>query len=52
VQVDLERGRVLIHGHRSAVELIDALQEAGYPSMVSGAQAPAAAAKRTGCCCG
>ncbi len=52
VQVDLESGRVLVDGQRSEGELIAALQLAGYPSAVAGAQAPATAAKRTGCCCG
>ena len=51
VQVDLERGRVRVEGQRSEGELIAALQLAGYPGVVPGAQAPAAAARRTGCCC-
>ena len=58
VQVDLEHGRVQVDGQRSSAELIGALQEAGYPSVVAGAQAPAAAAttaavtaKKAGCCC-
>ena len=57
VQVDLEHGRVQVDGQRSSAELIGALQEAGYPSVVAGAQvsaAPtpdAAAAKKSGCCC-
>ena len=58
VQVDLEHGRVHVDGQRSAADLIGALQEAGYQSVVAGAQAPAAAtaaapaAKKAGCCCG
>lgn len=53
VQVELERGRVLVDGQRSSAELISALQEAGYPSSIAGAQpSEAAAPRKTGCCCG
>ena len=52
VQVDLARGRVFIDGQRPAAELIDALQAAGYPSVVADALAPVASAKRTSGCCG
>ena len=52
VQVDLGTGRVTVEGQRTSAELIGALNEAGYPSMVAGAQTPVAAAKKKGCCCG
>ena len=52
VQVDLGTGRVIVAGQRTSAELISALNEAGYPSMVAGPQAPVAPAKKKGCCCG
>lgn len=50
VQVDLEGKRVRIEGRRSADEVMQALEEAGYPAELAPAQSPAAAAtKRCSC---
>ena len=50
VQVDLEGKRVRIGGRRSAHEVMQALQEAGYPAELAPTQSPAAAATKR-CCC-
>jgi copper chaperone len=50
VQVDLGTGRVRVDGRSSADALGKAIAEAGYPAMPAGAQAPAAAREKGGCC--
>lgn len=50
VQVDLEDRRVQIEGRRSADEVIQALEEAGYPAELAPTQSPAGAATKR-CCC-
>jgi copper chaperone len=52
VQVDLERGRVSVDGTPTAGELINALQEAGYPTAVAGDAVRPVAARKGGCCSG
>lgn len=51
VQVDLGTGRVRVDGRSPAEALGKAITEAGYTASPAGAQAPAAAPKKGGCCC-
>jgi copper chaperone len=50
VQVDLGAGRVRVEGRSSAEVLGKAITEAGYAAAPAGAQAPAAARTKGGCC--
>lgn len=52
VQVDLQTGRVQIDGSAAAVELLKAVNDAGYPAAQSkGVGLAPASARQSGCCC-
>jgi copper chaperone len=51
VQVDLGTGKVRVDGRSTVEALGKAIAEAGYPVAPVGVQAPAAAPKKSGCCC-
>ena len=50
VEVDLGTGKVRVDGRSTAEALGKAIAEAGYPAAPAGAQAPAAARSKGGCC--